>query len=811
MKKINGKPIEEFIDKMTLEEKASLCSGKNFWELQDIERLGLKSIMVTDGPHGLRKQQGAADHVGLGDSFPATCFPTAVALASSWDRSLLKSVGEALGRESVKEDVAVLLGPGVNIKRSPLCGRNFEYFSEDPFLSGELAAAFIQGVQSQGVGTSIKHFAANSQEYGRMVSNSVIDERTLREIYLPSFEIAVKKAQPWTLMCSYNKLNGTYLSDNEQMLNGILRDEWGFKGIVVSDWGATNDRVRGITAGMELEMPGSEGINDRKIVEAVKAGNLDEANLDKTVKKLLSLIIDVQPGELTNKACSMEKHHQQACHAAEGSIVLLKNEGGALPLDRSGKLAVIGEFAVNPRYQGSGSSLIKPWKLETFMDVLEQDKTEGLSVSYSEGWRACEEEPSHTLEQEAVAAAESADAVIFFAGLPDSYESEGMDRTHLRIPENQIHLMKRLSKTGKKIIVVLQNGSPVEMPWLDCCDALLECYLGGQACAQAVRNIIFGDAVPSGKLAESFPLKLEDCASTAFFKGHARQVEYRESLYVGYRWFDSAAKDVLFPFGFGLSYTTFEYGTPALSAAFFKPGDQLKLSIDITNSGGRAGAEVVQLYVHDCESTLFRPEKELKGFVKLQLAPGETGTAEFILDKRSFAFWDTESSDWQVEAGRFELLIGASSRDIRGRIELNVESDFKAVAADTEGLKSWYKPGSEAGFMPSAEEFERLLGHKIPGIPSVRPFHINSMLIEIRESFIGRIIYNLVQKNMMKSMGSEGPDPATSAMMDNMINEMPLRSLMLMSGGVLTPRMMDMLLDLLNGKPLRGIIKLCRK
>ena len=810
MKRINGTEITELIGKMTLEEKASLCSGRNFWELQNIDRLGIPSIMVTDGPHGLRKQVGSSDHVGLADSLPATCFPTAVTLASSWDTALLNDVGRALGSESRRENVAVLLGPGVNIKRSPLCGRNFEYFSEDPFLSGELAAAFIRGVQSQGVGTSIKHYAANSQEFGRMVINSVVDERCLREIYLTAFEIAVKKSQPWTVMCSYNKLNGTYLSDNEKLLTGILRNEWDFKGAVVSDWGATNDRVTGIRVGMDLEMPGSEGINDRKIVEAIKNGSLDPAALDKAVERILSLIADALPGVTQNDNCDMDEQHQLACRAAEESMVLLKNDDGVLPLEKKGHIAVIGEFAQKPRYQGNGSSLINPWRLENFIDVLEKDITEGFSFTYTCGWRSRDEQNDTVLEQEALAAAEAADAVIMFAGLPEFQESEGFDRSHLRIPENQVRLLRLLHKTGKKIIVVLQNGAPVEMPWLDSCDALLESYLGGQAGALAAKHILFGEVNPSGKLAETFPLKLSDCASSGFFPGHARQVEYRESLYVGYRWFDSAAKEVLFPFGFGLSYTSFDYGTPALSAESFKADDELSLSVDITNSGSVAGAEIVQLYVCDRESTTFRPEKELKGFTKLFLEPGETKTAVFKLDKRSFAYWDTESSDWQIEAGAFELLIGSSSRDIRARIDLNVESGFIPSAAGKTALESWYKPGSDSSFNPTDKEYEALLGYTVPPLPAERPFHVNSMLSEIRVTFLGRIIYKLVERGMSQNFNSGGNESTTAEMMSHMLNEMPLRSLMLMGGGALSPRMLNALLDMMNGKVLKGLTRLIR-
>lgn len=819
MDNINGKTVKELINAMNLEEKASLCSGENFWELKGLKNLGIPSIMVTDGPHGLRKQKGDTDHVGLSDSVPATCFPTAVTLASSWDIDLLKQIGSALGLESRKENVAVLLGPGVNIKRSPLCGRNFEYFSEDPHLSGELASAFITGVQSHGVGTSLKHYAGNNQEYFRMTGNSVIDERCLREIYLPSFETAVKEAQPWTVMCSYNKLNGTYLSENNRMLNSILREEWGFEGLVVTDWGAANDRVPGIEAGLDLEMPGSGGINDRKIIKAVNEGRLDEAVLDTTVERVLNLILKALQNTTTEGNCPMDEQHRLAGRAAEESMVLLKNNNSILPLEKKGQIAVIGEFAEEPRYQGSGSSLINPWKLDSFLDEIGTEDSDNFSIIYAKGWTSDGDnhdkhqgvQTGNQLIDEALETAESADAVIFFAGLPLSCESEGFDRTHLRIPENQISLLRQLHKTGKKIIVVLQNGAPVEMPWLENCDAVIESYLGGQAGSGAVKRIIFGEVNPSGKLAESFPLKLEDCASTAFFPGTPRQVEYRESLYVGYRWFDSASKDVLFPFGFGLSYTTFEYGSPRLSAESIKAGDELHLSLDITNSGSRPGAEVVQLYVRDCESTVFRPDKELKGFTKLNLKPGETQTAEFTLDKRSFAFYDTDSCDWQIEGGDFDLLIGASSRDIRCRASVKVESDFIPPKADRDKLKSWYQPAATNDFAAADTAFAELLGGTVPVETPVKPYNINSTMSEIRKTITGRIIYAEVKKRMLSQFGFGESDDTNRSMVEHMVEEMPLRSIVLMGGGIISFERLEGLIDLMNGSPLRGIIRLMKK
>lgn len=542
------KDVEAIIAQMTLEEKASLCSGQDFWTLKGIERLQLPSIMVTDGPHGLRKQAGDSDHIGLNESVPATCFPTASALASTWNRELIYQVGQALAEECKQEKVGVILGPGANIKRSPLCGRNFEYFSEDPYLTGEIAKSHVLGVQSQGIGTSLKHFVANNQETRRMTIDTIVDQRALREIYLAGFEIAVKEAQPWTVMSAYNRLNGIFCSEHHTLLTKILKEEWGHAGLVVTDWGANNERVDGLVAGLELEMPGSNGLNDAKIVEAVQEGVLNEAVLDQAVARLLTLIFKAESTLADEFQYDREAHHALARKVAAEGAILLKNEEKILPLKPSAKVAVIGEFAKTPRYQGNGSSLMNPWSIDNAYDELIK-LVEGSQILYAPGYRLKGDAVDRQLIQEACSIAEAADIVLIFAGLPDIYETEGLDRDHMKLPESHDALIKEVTKVNSNIVVVLSNGSPVEMPWASEVKAILEGYLGGQAGAAAIADILFGQINPSGKLAETFPLRLEDTLSNDYFPGGPKTVEYRESIYVGYRYYDSANKEVLYPFG----------------------------------------------------------------------------------------------------------------------------------------------------------------------------------------------------------------------------------------------------------------------
>jgi beta-glucosidase len=620
--------------------------------------------MVTDGPHGLRKQQEGNDHLGLFNSVPATCFPSAVGLASTWNKELIQKVGIALGEECQAENVSVLLGPGTNIKRSPLCGRNFEYFSEDPYLSSEMATNHIKGVQSQGVGTSLKHFAVNNQEHRRMSTNAIVDERTLREIYLASFEGAVKQAQPWTVMAAYNKVNGEYASENEYLLNDILKDEWGFDGIVVSDWGAVNERVAGLQNGLELEMPSSYGIGEKKIIEAVKKGQLLEEKLNNAVERILNIIFKAVENKKENAVYDIEGHHQLSREAATESMVLLKNENSILPLKKEGTIAVIGGFAKKPRYQGGGSSHINPTKLENILEEIKRVSGEKAEVFYAEGYQLESDYLDQNLINEAKDIAARADTAILFVGLPDRYESEGYDREHLRMPENHIQLIHEVAEVQSNIVVVLSNGAPIEMPWIGKVKAVLEGYLCGQALGGAIADILFGDANPSGKLAETFPKRLRDNPSYLNFPGDGDKVKYREGIFVGYRYYDSKGIEPLFPFGFGLSYTNFEYNELSISKKEIQDTDTVSVSVNVRNTGSVAGKEIVQLYVKDKASTVIRPEKELKGFDKVELKPGEEKTIFFTLDKRAFAYYNVELKDWHVETGEFEILVGKSSREI---------------------------------------------------------------------------------------------------------------------------------------------------
>lgn len=670
--------IKEIINQMTIEEKSSLCSGLNFWNTKPIERLNIPSIMMTDGPHGLRKQAEASDHLGLNKSIESTCFPTASALACSWDKDLVKELGVALGEECQSEDVSIILGPGVNIKRSPLCGRNFEYYSEDPYLSSQLAKNQIQGTQSQGVGTSIKHFAANNQEHRRMTIDTIVDERTLREIYLASFETAIKEGQPWTVMCAYNKLNGEYCSENHDLLTKVLRDDWGYEGFVVSDWGAVNDRDKGLYAGLELQMPADNGAADSLIVKAIKEGRLSEEVLDTAVERILNITFKAVECKKENATYSKEDHHELARKIARECVVLLKNEDNILPVKKNEKIAVIGELAKKIRYQGGGSSHINPTKLDnTYEEIVKIAGEE--NVIYNRGYNLSDDDLNVELVEEAKKLAGEVDKVLLFIGLPDRYESEGFDRTHLNIPANQAHLVNELKSVNENIIVVLSNGSSIEMPFVDNVKGIIEGYLTGQGTGKAIADIIYGEVNPSGKLAETFPIKLSDNPSYLNFPGEGNKVEYKEGIFVGYRYYDKKEMDVLFPFGHGLSYTNFEYSNIEVSSKEINDTDKLNVTVKVKNTGEVFGKEIVQLYVRDIHSNVIRPEKELKGFEKIALNPGEEKTVSFELDKRSFAYYNTDISDWYVETGDFEILIGKSSRDIvlKEVVKVNSTVDIK--------------------------------------------------------------------------------------------------------------------------------------
>ncbi|MED0935798.1 glycoside hydrolase family 3 C-terminal domain-containing protein [Bacillus mobilis] len=758
---IMTRDIKSIISQMTLEEKASLCSGLDFWNTKGIERLGIPSIMVTDGPHGLRKQAEGADHLGIYNSIPSTCFPSAVGLASTWNKELINQVGVALGEECQAENVGVLLGPGANIKRSPLCGRNFEYFSEDPYLSSQMAANHVKGVQSQGVGTSLKHFAANNQEHRRMSVDAIVDERTLREIYLASFEDVIKEAQPWTVMSAYNKINGEYASENTYLLNDILKEEWGFEGFVVSDWGAVNERVASLANGLELEMPSSFGIGEKKIIDAVNGGELTIEKLDQSVERLLNIIFKAVDNQLENAVYSKEAHHQLAREVASESMVMLQNEDSILPLKKEGTVAVIGEFAKQPRYQGGGSSHINPTKLESILEEIEMVSGEKTNILFAQGYDLASDDVDENMINEAKIVAESADTAVLFVGLPDRYELEGFDRKHLQMPKNHVQLIEAIAEVQNNIVIVLSNGAPIEMPWIGKVKGILEGYLGGQALGGAIADILFGDANPSGKLAETFPKVLSDNPSYLNFPGEGDKVEYKEGVFVGYRYYDKKKIEPLFPFGFGLSYTNFEYSNLSIDKKEIKDTDTVSVRVNVKNIGSIAGKEIVQLYIKDVESSMIRPEKELKGFEKVELQPGEEKTVSFTLNKRSFAYYNVEWKDWHIETGDFEILVGKSSKEI-------VLHDSIFVQSTTIIQK---------------------------------PVHRNTLLGEIfMDPILAPIAKELMEKALKDSPFSsmaEG-DSDASEMMEAMLNYMPLRALVNFSAGAFTEEMLGEIIGLLN-------------
>ncbi len=745
--------LKKLISEMTLEEKASLCSGSDFWQTRGMERLGIPAVMVTDGPCGLRKQAGDTDHLGLNASVKAISYPTGSCIASSFDRALIRESGEYLGEECQAEDVAVLLGPAVNIKRSPLCGRNFEYFSEDPYVAGEMAVAYIKGVQSKHVGTSIKHFAANSQEHRRLTSDSVVDERTLRELYLPAFEKAAKEAQPWTFMCSYNKLNGTYASENHRLLTEILRDEWGFEGAVMSDWGAVNERPRGVAAGLDLEMPGPGTTNTRKIIEAVKNGTLAEKDVDTAAERILKFVYQYLENRDPSVKFQYERDHEKARQMAAESMVLLKNEGNILPLSKEKKVAFLGKFAELPRFQGGGSSHVNSYQVVGALEA-----AQGLSVTYAQGYPTDTQKPDDALIAEAVTAAREADCAVLFIGITDSMESEGFDRKDLKIPACQEKLVEEVVKVQKNTVVVVHCGAPIEMPWINDVKAVLYAYLGGEAVGSATVDILFGDVNPSGKLAETFPLRLEDNPSYLYYFGEGDRTEYREGIFVGYRYYDKKNLPVLFPFGHGLSYTEFAYSDLTFDKTSLKDTDTLQVSVKVKNVGKRAGKEIVQLYVQDNESSVIRPVKELKGFEKVELAPGEEKTVSFTLEKRSFAFYDTELADWRVETGEFTIHIGKSSRDIQLSGTVTVES--------TARIK--------------------------------KVFTINSTMGDIMADPKGAQVMGQMMQAMMPGGGPDAGDLFDDEGMKAMMNSMPLRGVMMFAGDTVQPEMLQTLLDNLN-------------
>ncbi len=745
--------IKEIISQMTLEEKASLCSGKDFWTTKPIERLHIPSIWMTDGPHGLRKSESSSGFANK--VVPATAWPSASSLAASWDPSLVEEEGEAIGAECQANHVQIILGPGVNMKRSPLCGRNFEYYSEDPILAGEMGAAWIKGVQSQGVGTSLKHFAANNQETQRMQVSAEVSERALREIYLRAFEIAVKEAQPWTVMASYNRINGIYSCENPWLLTDVLRKDWGFKGFVVSDWGAVNDRVEGIRAGMDLQMMGGNPTFDQVIVDAVKAGKLSESDLDKVVADLLKIIFRADSLEKPNATYDKDQHHTLAHKIGADCIVLLKNQDKLLPIDtrKIKKIAVIGGFAKTARFLGGGSSMLSPTKVDVPLDEITKLAGKGVQVTYAEGYPA-----SDTLNPkmvaEAVNMARNADLVLLFAGLPDKYESEGYDRKHLDLPPNHNQLIDAVAAAQKNLVVILDNGSPVLMPWLSKVKTVVEGGLDGQASGGAIADVLFGVVNPSGKLAETYPARLEDNPSYLNFPGEFKKVCYGEGIFIGYRWYDARKIQPLFPFGYGLSYTTFTYSAMNISAKQIKDTENLEVTCKVKNTGNVAGKEIVQLYVHDLQARVPRPEKELKAFTKVSLKPGEEKEVTFNLGKRDFAYYSEPAKDWVVTNGDYEILIGASSRDIKLKEKVNMVSTRTYTLSANSTFREWLEHPK------------------------------------------GRVLLKPILDNMMKMMSGGKDSPVASANdMIEMLGDMPVNKLIDFSGGMISQKYLD---DLAN-------------
>ncbi len=786
----------EILKKLTLEEKAMLLSGETFWLTRNLEKHGIPSVWMSDGPHGLRKEKvssGATNVMQPAET--ATCFPTSATTAGSWDVELLEEIGNAIAEEAKALKVTTVLGPGINIKRSPLCGRNFEYFSEDPYLTGRLGAAFVHGVQKNKVRVSLKHYCANNQEHLRMAINSVVDERTLREIYLSAFEHVVKTEQPGTVMSSYNRLNGTFLTDSKRMLTDILRDEWGFKGIVVSDWGAINDRIEGIKAGQDLEMPGNNGMNDKDIANAVRDGRITEDELDRAALRMIKFAIECKADETEGGEIDFDLHHKLARKAAAQSAILLKNDDAILPLKKEQKIAVVGKLASCLRYQGSGSSHINCPKTVSFTEAL---KAENQAFTYADGYTMKGDGYDKALMDEAVNAAKGKDAVLVFIGLTDEYESEGFDRDHIEIPEAHYTLVNEIKKVNENVIVVISGGAVINTAkWEKSAKAILNMYLTGQAGGEAAYDLIYGFVNPSGKLAETYPIALGDNIVSQYFPMGPRNVEYRESVYVGYRYFDSAKKDVMYPFGYGLSYTTFEYSDIKLSSDSIKEDDGLTVSFKIKNTGSVAGAEVAELYVKDVASTVYRPEKELKGFKKIYLEPGEEKELEIKLDSRAFSYYNVNIKDWHVESGEFKILIGASSRDIRLEGSVNVESiNPEAVAPDYSSSAPAYYNIAGVNEIKT-EEFEALYGEKMEGnAPFTKgTLTINNSIDQLSCSGFGKVLrFAMKIGAAIVAMGTENP-----AMIKKSVMDMPLRSFSGFSGGFLSPKSVDGLLDMCNG------------
>ena len=780
---------ELLLKKLTLEEKCALLSGAETFKTRGMPQHGIPQIWLSDGPHGLRKQAGESDHLGLNPSVPATCFPTASAVANSWDAALGEEIGAALGEEAAAQEVSVVLGPGLNMKRNPLCGRSFEYFSEDPYLAGKLAAGYIRGIQSKGVAACPKHFAVNSQETRRMASDSIVDERTLREIYLTGFEIAVKEGHPRSIMSSYNLVNGTYANENKHLLMEILRGEWGFDGAVITDWGGSNDHALGVKNGSTLEMPAPGGDSVRELLAAVESGKISESDIDARLSELLPLVFDTKAAlDAAPREFDAAAHHALARRAAEESLVLLKNEGSLLPLAAGSKVAVIGDFAKNPRYQGAGSSMVNSTQVDVLLDNLIDSELN--VIGYQQGFDR-HGKPDAALQKSACELATQADTVILCMGLDEIAESEGLDRSNLRLAQNQLDLLQAVAAVNPKIVVVLYSGSVVETPWLDNCQALLYAALGGQAGAGAVADALIGKVNPCGKLAETWPLAYADVPSAADFATRRKTVEYREGLYIGYRYFTTAEKAVRFPFGYGMSYTTFAYSDMA--------ADEQGVSLTVTNTGSVAGTEIVQLYVAKKNSELFRPVKELKGFARVKLAAGEKQRITIMLDDKAFRFWNVKANRWEIEGGEYELLVGASVEDIRLCEKISVQGTATVHPYEDVDLDCYYKGNV---LHVSDADFEKLLGHPIPKGKTKIDRNLTLGELNHARSPLGWLVW-LVLTILLDASYKRGKPDLNILFQYNM----PLRALAKMTNGAISMGMVDGIVMELQGFWVLGLVR----
>ena len=781
----------ELIQALTLKQKVALLSGRDIWSTYPIPQQNIPAMYLSDGPHGVRKQLGASDHLGLNASQPATCFPTAAGVANSWNPDLAEEIGRTIGKEAACQQVNVLLGPGLNTKRNPLGGRSFEYYSEDPYLSGKMAAALIRGIQENGISACPKHFAANSQELLRMASDSVVDMRALRELYLTNFEIAVKEGHPKSIMSSYNLINGTYANDDAWLLTDVLRKEWGFDGFVVTDWGGSNDHAQAVRAGGNLEMPGTGGDSDREIFAALEAGTLTEAEVDQRVDELLDVVLSTHAATADGpKEFDVEAHHALARKAAAETAVLLKNEEDILPLAPGTRVAVLGDMALEPRYQGAGSSVVNPTKLDKPIDCLRACDLE--ITGQAQGYRRDGKEDQALLDS-AVSAAKNADVVLLYLGLPEISESEGMDRQHMRLPANQEKLLYAVAEANPNLVVVLSGGSAVELPWVDQCKGLIHGYLSGQAGAGAMADLLTGAVNPSGKLAESFPIRYEDTPNHTYFPGRQRTAEYRESIYVGYRYYETVGKAVRFPFGFGLSYTTFAYSD--LKAT------QNEVSFTLTNTGKRAGAEIIQVYLSAVNSGIFRPARELKGFAKVSLEPGESRTVTIPLDDKAFRYFNVKTNAWEVEGGEYRVQVGASVQDIRLTASLTVEGTGAPLPYDPKELPSYFSGHVEA---VCSQEFEALLGRSLPEShwDPKAPLGWNDALLRLPDARnpLARLAGRIIVGKMEKSLAGRSADLNIL-----FVCNMPFRGIAKMTGGMATEKTARSILLIVNGHFFRGL------